>query len=319
MPTTPNKGIEIPTTGSLSGTWGDVLNADSFTVIDSNLGGTVTKTLSSSPVTLSATEAQNGIVRLIGTLSSAVTVTTPCLGFFYVENLTTGNYAVTLQYTGAVGGTVLPIQNCRTPVISDATNGLRVGMSMLPPGAIIDYAGSNTGPHPSLLGEFLFCDGSAVSRTTYSALFAALGTTWGAGNGSTTFNVPDFRGRTRFGRDDMGGSAAGRLTTAGGGIDGASVGAVGGAQNVTLTAGMLPANIPNSAVSSTTSTSTVIGGSGSGSWNTGTGAGLSGPLNPTGIGITSSTTTTVTINSSGGTTAVKTVPPAGVVNTFIKI
>lgn len=40
---------------------------------------------------------------------------------------------------------------------------------------------------------WLLCDGTAVSRTTYSALFAAIGTTWGAGNGSTTFNLPDAR------------------------------------------------------------------------------------------------------------------------------
>lgn len=42
---------------------------------------------------------------------------------------------------------------------------------------------------------FLLCDGSAVSRVTYAALFAVIGTTFGAGDGSTTFNLPDFRGR----------------------------------------------------------------------------------------------------------------------------
>lgn len=42
---------------------------------------------------------------------------------------------------------------------------------------------------------WLLCNGQAVSRTTYAALFAVIGTTWGAGNGSTTFNVPDMRGR----------------------------------------------------------------------------------------------------------------------------
>jgi microcystin-dependent protein len=41
---------------------------------------------------------------------------------------------------------------------------------------------------------WLSCDGSAVSRTTYSDLFAVIGTTWGSGNGSSTFNVPDLRG-----------------------------------------------------------------------------------------------------------------------------
>jgi len=46
---------------------------------------------------------------------------------------------------------------------------------------------------------WLFCDGSAVSRTTYAALFTAIGTTYGTGNGTTTFNLPDLRGRIPMG------------------------------------------------------------------------------------------------------------------------
>jgi microcystin-dependent protein len=63
----------------------------------------------------------------------------------------------------------------------------------LPSGTILDYGGAAppTG--------YLACDGSAVSRTTYSGLFTALGTTWGAGDGSTTFNVPDLRGKVTLG------------------------------------------------------------------------------------------------------------------------
>lgn len=57
-----------------------------------------------------------------------------------------------------------------------------------PIGSTIDHA-ANTPPT-----GFLECDGSAISRTTYAALFAVIGTTWGSGNGSTTFNIPDFRG-----------------------------------------------------------------------------------------------------------------------------
>ena len=41
---------------------------------------------------------------------------------------------------------------------------------------------------------FLLCDGAAINRTTYAVLFSAVGTTWGAGNGSTTFNIPDLEG-----------------------------------------------------------------------------------------------------------------------------
>lgn len=63
----------------------------------------------------------------------------------------------------------------------------------VPAGATIDYAGSSA---PS---GWLVCDGSAVNRSTYAELFAAIGTTFGAGNGSTTFNLPDARGRTSIG------------------------------------------------------------------------------------------------------------------------
>ena len=55
--------------------------------------------------------------------------------------------------------------------------------------------------------------GQAVSRTANPLTFAALGTNWGVGDGSTTFNLPDMRGRALFGVDNMGGTAADRLTT----------------------------------------------------------------------------------------------------------
>lgn len=69
---------------------------------------------------------------------------------------------------------------------------------------------------------YLLCYGQAVSRTTYAGLFAALSTTFGVGDGSTTFNLPDMRGRVAAGKSDMGGSDAGNL--AGGGVLGAGLG-----------------------------------------------------------------------------------------------
>lgn len=57
---------------------------------------------------------------------------------------------------------------------------------------------------------FLVADGSAVSRTTYAALFALIGTTYGAGNGSTTFNLPDLRGEFIRGVDNGRGVDSGR-------------------------------------------------------------------------------------------------------------
>lgn len=88
-------------------------------------------------------------------------------------------------------------------------------------GTIVAYAGA-TAPD-----GWMLCSGIAISRSTHATLFAAIGTTYGVGNGSTTFNLPDLRGRTIFGRDNMDGTAADRLTSTFG-IDGTTLGAKGG-------------------------------------------------------------------------------------------
>lgn len=89
---------------------------------------------------------------------------------------------------------------------------------------------------------WLFCYGQAVSRTTYAALFAAISTTYGAGDASTTFNLPDLRGRVIAGQDDMGGVSANRLTGLTDGVNGDTLGAAGGLETQTLTTAQLPAH-----------------------------------------------------------------------------
>lgn len=101
-------------------------------------------------------------------------------------------------------------------------------------GTVFDFAGT-TAPNGWLMRY-----GQAVSRATYANLFAVIGTTYGAGDGSTTFNLPDARGRATIGKDNMGGTAAGRVTTAGGGVDGATLGAAGGTETHTLTSAQMP-------------------------------------------------------------------------------
>jgi microcystin-dependent protein len=76
--------------------------------------------------------------------------------------------------------------------------------SLCPPGSVMAYLGTTA---PS--GWFL-CDGTAPSRTTYSNLFAVIGTTYGTGNGSTTFNLPDLRGVFLRGLDSGKGYDTGR-------------------------------------------------------------------------------------------------------------
>jgi microcystin-dependent protein len=96
----------------------------------------------------------------------------------------------------------------------------------MPAGALVPYAG------PSAPTGWLLCAGQAVSRTIFATLFAAVGTTYGIGDGATTFNLPDLRGRSIFGRDDMNGTAANRITNAVSGITATTLGAVGGDQRL---------------------------------------------------------------------------------------
>ena len=105
------------------------------------------------------------------------------------------------------------------------------------PAGTIDVFAGTTAP-----SGWLLCAGQTVSRSTYANLFAVVGTTYGAGDGSTTFALPDLRGRVIAGKDDMGGSAASRLTAGGSGIAGTTLGATGGVETHTLTTAQMPSH-----------------------------------------------------------------------------
>lgn len=102
---------------------------------------------------------------------------------------------------------------------------------VVPIGGLVPYAGT-TEPNSS----FKFANGQAISRTTYAACFGVLGTIYGVGDNATTFNLPDLRGRFPLGQDDMGTSAAGRVTIE----DASAPGLTGGAQQVVLTSAQMP-------------------------------------------------------------------------------
>lgn len=115
---------------------------------------------------------------------------------------------------------------------------------MCPAGMLAPYAGS-TAPD-----GWLLCAGQAVSRTTYAGLFSVISTIYGAGDNSTTFNIPDLRGRGAVGKDDMGGTAANRVTAGISGIAGITLGAFGGSENIHLHSHANTATFTGSAVTS---------------------------------------------------------------------
>lgn len=92
-------------------------------------------------------------------------------------------------------------------------------VTVIPTGTITVFAGS------SAPNGWLLCNGSAISRTTYSALFSVIGTTYGTGNGSTTFNLPNLQGRFPLGKNTSHALAS-----------------TGGSETITLTTNQIPAH-----------------------------------------------------------------------------
>lgn len=142
-------------------------------------------------------------------------------------------------------------------VVYDGINFQLVSVAGEPVAAVKMFAGA-IAPN-----GYLLCDGAAVSRSTYAALFAVVGTTYGVGDGSTTFNVPNFKGRSPVG--------VGQGNTAQGGGLGTDrvLGAAAGAETHTLVVNEMPAHthshtIGNSAAGSTS----VVGANNIGNLNT---------------------------------------------------
>lgn len=105
----------------------------------------------------------------------------------------------------------------------------------LPLGVCLPYAGATA---PS--GAWVFAFGQQLSTTTYAGAFAVYGTTYGSGSG--TFGMPDLRGRVAAGLDNMGGSAAARMTSTTMAPNGTTRGATGGAETHTLLTAEMPSH-----------------------------------------------------------------------------
>jgi len=141
---------------------------------------------------------------------------------------------VTIEGNAVVKGDVhVSSKVCASAFYGDGTN----LTGRMPVGAIIPWVVTAA---PS---GYLLCHGSAVSRTTYSDLFAVVASLYGDGNGSTTFNLPDFRGRFLAGYN----AGTSRLTSVTSGmVVGDTIAVTGGTQAVTLTEAQLASHTHDS-------------------------------------------------------------------------
>jgi len=150
--------------------------------------------------------------------------------------LTTG--AVKLNSTVSVSGaatfnSTVTVSGAAVFKSNVSIGGTITGPGIVPSGTVLPYAGASA---PT---GYILADGRNVSRSTYAALFTAIGTTYGVGDGSSTFGIPDLRGRVVAGKDNMGGTSANRLTSP---INGDTLGAAGGSESHELTIAELAAH-----------------------------------------------------------------------------
>lgn len=234
MPTTYSDLLRLAkqATGENNNTWGDIFNANTLELLEDAIAAKSSISVTAGNVTLSTNngstdESRAAILEFTGSPGTTRTVTIPtATKIYFVSNQTSDSSSVIVS-TGSgdtltlASGKVSILFCDGTQVVSlpflDSSNDLsdvasastaRTNLDVYSTSEV-DAAVGAISTHdvgdikmtalsstPSL---WVACDGSAISRTTYSALFSALGTTYGAGDGSTTFNVPNFNGRSPLG------------------------------------------------------------------------------------------------------------------------
>lgn len=235
--------LELIGNGEQAANWGNTTNTNLGTLIEQAIAGVGNVTMSDANYTLTAgngvsDEARNAVLVIGGALTATRNVIVPTVEKFYaVRNATTGSQSILVKTSAGTGVTLangftqlmycdgtnvvlasIPINSSNgnisvsgnAAVAGDlAVTGIITvgGGNIIPPGVIWEYGGASA---PT---GWLLCDGAPVSRVTYANLFAVIGTDYGVGDGSTTFNLPDRRDRVGIGagstysRGQSGGSA----------------------------------------------------------------------------------------------------------------
>jgi len=242
-PVTVNKGLAVPTTGSDVGTWGTVLNTNAA-ALDGILGGfstislSVATTFALSNNTASLTpgagpnQSSNALLKFTGTLAGNVIVQFSVPGFYIIHNAcTVATFSLKLSPSTGTGNSIGVPPGQKIHVFFDGTDMDFVNQP--PVGSAMDLHGVTALPawmSACTVLPYLIKDGTVYNVSTYPALGAYLGSTFG-GNGATTFGVPDERSRMRLPVDTNGpGTFAARVTAAGSGVNGTTIGASGGSE-----------------------------------------------------------------------------------------
>lgn len=186
--------------------------------------------------------------------------------------------------------------NTSTPITAERLNHMEDGIegawehggggSSMPTGSIIQFAGSTA---PS---GYMICDGSAISRTTYANLFNVIGTTYGVGDESTTFNIPNLKGKIGVGLDSND-------------TDFDTLGETGGEKTHTLTTQEMPSHYHDENY-------------GSARWVDSGGLGVQSPGNKVSYGGGGSEKINITANTGGGQ-AHNNLQPYVILNYIIKV
>lgn len=246
-PTTVNCGLIIPSTGDLTGTWGSAAINPDFVAVDGYFGGVQTISASNAAIVLTSpsnftptpgagpTQSQNAVLRFTGALTANVQVTLPLPGFYILENLTTGNFVLSFRALGS--GEVIGIDQGEVQhVYNDGTNVRFVNLGRI--GAIEIWAGLTAMPawvSACTKPPYLLCNAQTFLFSTYPYLAAKLSNKFG-GNGTTTGAVPDLQGRVALPYDGTGT----RITSAGCGLNGQTIGAALDEQTYTMQRSDLP-------------------------------------------------------------------------------
>jgi microcystin-dependent protein len=236
---TTNKNLSKPANGAPA--WDTPTNHD-WDVVDVALGGVgrfnlagasgqilLNSALPNIPPQVGDNTHIPPVFSCVGAIANDVALVIPAgiTGHWIISNFTTNPHSLWFSTNAAGANSVSLPQGLTSHVYSEGTYVYAIGTTATAQ-ALAQIGEVKLFASPFIPATWLLCAGQPVSRTTYSLLFAYIGNIYGNGDGSSTFNVPDMRGRVAAGADNMGGGFAGRL-------NGWSIGVNGGASQSALT------------------------------------------------------------------------------------